>query len=107
MRHEGEIRIAWSRAELTALREAVELTPNFEGRIEVRDMLRGAMRARNGKVVFERETAERFARRLVAIDLPTALAKVKLLTAIQDADRLATGGVTPTPAPASEHAAAA
>ena len=53
MRHEGEIRIAWSRAELTALREAVELTPNFEGRIEVRDMLRGAMRARNGKVVFE------------------------------------------------------
>ena len=107
MRHEGEIRIAWSRAELTALREAVELTPNFEGRIEVRDMLRGAMRARNGKVVFERETAERFARRLVAIDLPTALAKVKLMSAIQDADRLAAAGATPTPAPASEHAAAA
>jgi hypothetical protein len=107
MRHEGEIRIAWSRAELTALREAVELTPNFEGRIEVRDMLRGAMRARNGKVVFERETAERFARRLVAIDLPTALAKVKLLSAIQDADRLAAAPATPTPAPASEHAAAA
>jgi hypothetical protein len=107
MRHEGEIRIAWSRAELTALREAVELTPNFEGRLEVRDMLRGAMRARNGKVVFERETAERFARRLVAIDLPTALAKVKLLSAIQDADRLAAAGATPTPAPAPEHAAAA
>ena len=107
MRHEGEIRIAWSRAELTALREAVELTPNFEGRLEVRDMLRGAMRARNGKVVFERETAERFARRLVAIDLPPALAKVKLLSAIQDADRLATAGATPAPAPASEHAAAA
>jgi hypothetical protein len=107
MRHEGEIRIAWSRAELTALREAVELTPNFEGRIEVRDMLRGAMRARNGKVVFERETAERFARRLVAVDLPTALAKVKLLSAIQDSDRLATADAAPQPAPASEHAAAA
>jgi hypothetical protein len=107
MRHEGEIRIAWSRAELTALREAVELTPNFEGRIEVRDMLRGAMRARNGKVVFERETAERFARRLVATDLPTALAKVKLLSAIQDADRLAAADATPTPAPTPQHAAAA
>jgi hypothetical protein len=107
MRHEGEIRIAWSRAELTALREAVELTPNFEGRIEVRDMLRGAMRARNGKVVFERETAERFARRLVAVDLPTALAKVKLLSAIQDADRLATVGAAQSPSPAPEHAAAA
>ena len=89
MRHEGEIRIAWSRAELTAVREAVELTPRFNGRVEVRDVLRGAMRARNGQVVLEREVAERFARRLVAIDLPTALAKVKLLSAIQDADRQA------------------
>jgi hypothetical protein len=83
----GEVRISWSRAELTAVREAVELTPNFEGRLDVRDIIRGAVRARNGVVVFEREVAERFARRLVAIDLPTALAKVKLLRAIQDADR--------------------
>jgi hypothetical protein len=89
MRHEGEIRITWSRAELTAVREAVELTPRFDGRVVVRDVLRGAMRARNGQVVLEREVAERFARRLVAIDLPTALAKVKLLSAIQDADRQA------------------
>ena len=37
--------------------------------------------------MLEREVAERFARRLVAIDLPTALAKVKLLSAIQDADK--------------------
>lgn len=84
----GVVRITWSRAELTAVREAIELTPNFEGRLGVRDILRGAIRARNGTVVFEREVAERFARRLVAIDLPTALAKVKLLRAIQDADRL-------------------
>jgi hypothetical protein len=103
MRCQGEVRIAWSRAELTAVREAIELTPNFEGRLQVRDVLRGAMRARNGHVAFERETAERFARRLVAVDLPTALAKVKLLSAIQDADRLATAEAAPTP----EHAAAA
>jgi hypothetical protein len=75
---------------LTAIREAIELTPYFEGRPEVRDILRGAVRARNGKVRFEREVAERFARRLVAIDLPTALAKVKLLRAIKDADQVAT-----------------
>lgn len=89
MRHEGDIRITWSRAELTAVREAVELTPHFDGRVVVRDVLRGAMRARKGQVILEREVAERFARRLVAIDLPTALAKVKLLSAIQDADKQA------------------
>ena len=85
-----EVRITWSRAELTAIREAIELTPHFVGRPEVRDILRGAIRARNGKVRFEREVAERFARRLVPLDLPTALAKVKLLRAIKDADQVAT-----------------
>jgi hypothetical protein len=80
----------WSRAELTAIREAIELTPHFEGRPDVRDILRGAMRARNGRVHLEREVAERFARRLVAVDLPTALAKVKLLRAIKDADQVVT-----------------
>ena len=83
----GEVRITWSRAEVRAVREAVELTPNFEGRLDVRETMRAAIRARKNEVVLEREVAERFARRLVAIDLPTALAKVKLLRAIRDADR--------------------
>ena len=87
MRHAGQIRIVLSRAELTAVREAIELTPRFTGRLEVRDTLRRAMRARSGKIALEREVAERFVRRLVAVDLPTALAKTKLLHAIQDADR--------------------
>ena len=81
--------MTWSRAELTAIREAVEMTPNFEGRLDVRDVLRKAVRVRNGSIVLERKVAERFARRLVAVDLPTALAKVKLLRAIRDADDLA------------------
>ena len=71
------------------MREAVELTPNFEGRLDVRDVIRTAVRARKTEVVIEREAAERFARRLVATDLPTALAKVKLLRAIRAADRQA------------------
>lgn len=85
-----EVRITWSRAELTAIRESIELTPYFDGRPEVRDILRKAVRARDGRVRLEREVAERFARRLVAIDLPTALAKVKLLRAIKDADQVVT-----------------
>jgi hypothetical protein len=83
----GEIRIGLSRAELTAVREAVELTPNFEGRLDVRDTLRAAMKARSNGVALERAVAERFVKRLAAIDLPTALVKVKLLRAIRDFDR--------------------
>lgn len=87
MEHAKEVRIVLSRAELTAVREAVELTPGFAGRPDVRDTLRGAMRARSKAITLEREVAVRFVRRLVAVDLPTALAKAKLLQAIQDADR--------------------
>ena len=86
---EGEvIRVAWTRAELTAMREAVELTPYFEGRPSVRDTIREALRpglAPSSTIVFEKGVAERFAGRLVTSDLPTALAKVRLLRAIRDA----------------------
>ena len=87
MRCEGDVFIKLSRTELTAAREAIELTPNFEGRLAVRDTIRGAVRARRHSVTLEREVAERFVRRLVAVDLPTALLRTKLLLAIQDADR--------------------
>ncbi len=96
MRYEGEISIGLSRAELTAVREAVELTPNFDGRLEVRDTIRSAMRARSPRVALEREVAERFVRRLVATDMPTALVRTKLFRAIRDAD-LATPTETPAP----------
>jgi hypothetical protein len=102
MRHEGDVRIKLSRAELSAAREAIELTPNFEGRVDVRDRLRGAMRARSHSVALEREVAERFVRRLVAVDLPTALLRTKLLLAIQDADRQ-----VPEQQPGAEHPARA
>ncbi len=71
------------------MREAVEMTPNFEGRTVVRDTLRAAVRARSNGIVLEREVAERFMRRLVAVDLPTLLVRTKLVFAIQDADRAA------------------
>jgi hypothetical protein len=99
VRCEGDVFIKLSRTELTAAREAVELTPNFEGRLAVRDTIRGAVRARRQSITLEREVAERFVRRLVAVDLPTALLRTKLLLAIQDADRQ----VAPEQRPAAEH----
>ena len=98
----GDVFIKLSRTELTAAREAVELTPNFEGRLDVRDTLRGAVRARRHSVTLERGVAERFVRRLVAVDLPTALLRTKLLLAIQDADRQVT-----EQAPGTDHPARA
>lgn len=69
------------------MKEAVELTPHFDGRIEVRDTLRAALRPGRAPraVTLDLEIAERFARRLVTLDLPTALAKVRLLNAIRNA----------------------
>ena len=69
------------------MKEAVELTPHFDGRLEVRDTLRAALRPGRAPraVTLDLEIAERFARRLVTLDLPTALAKVRLLNAIRNA----------------------
>jgi hypothetical protein len=88
-----EVTVSWTRAELTAIREAVELTPRFDGRVEVRDAIRTALRPGYAlrPIVFERGVAERFAGRLVTVDLPTALAKVRLLSAIRDAPAVDAG----------------
>ena len=84
MRPEGVVRVQWTRAELLALREAIEVTPNFDGRQEVRDIFRLAVRAhRAGELTFEREIAERLANRLVPVDLATATARAKLLRAVR------------------------
>jgi hypothetical protein len=84
MRHEGVVRVRWTRAELTAIREAIEVTPNFEGRLEVREILRNAFRSpRLNDVEFEAGLAERLGGRLVPIDGPTAMARAKLLLAVR------------------------
>lgn len=86
-----EVRIAWTRAELTAVKETVEVTPRFDGRVEVREALRAALRPGRAPrpIVLELGIAERFAGRFVSTDLPTSLAKVKLLRAVRDAHELA------------------
>ncbi len=80
------MRVRWTRAELTAIREAIEVTPNFEGRLEVRDILRDALRSRSlrpGDITFEYGLAERLGGRLVPVDGPTAMARAKLLLAVR------------------------
>ena len=80
------MRVQWTRAELTAIREAIEITPNFEGRLEVRDILRDALRSRSlrpGDITFDYGLAERLSGRLVPIDAATAMARAKLLLAVR------------------------
>src|SRR5262245_46782932 len=84
MRPEGAVRVKWTRAELIALREAIEVTPNFDGRQDARDIFRVAVRApRIGPLELEQGMAERLANRLVPVDLATATARAKLLRAVR------------------------
>ena len=88
MRHEGDLRVSWTRPELIALKEAIEVTPNFEGRHDVRDILKASLHApRLRDVTFERELAQRFANRLVPVDMATAMARGKLLTVLRGRSR--------------------
>lgn len=60
------------------------MTPNFEGRQELRDFFRTAVRAhRLGYLDLESGIAERLANRLVPVDLATATARGKLLHAVR------------------------
>ena len=83
--------VRWTRAELVAVREAIELTTLFEGRVVVRKIIRDALRANQTTVSLDRALGERLARHLVPIDMPTAIAKVKLLRAVRDANQADTG----------------
>lgn len=84
---EGVMSVKWTRAELVAVREAIELTPLFDGRADVRTTVRNALRANRRVVVLEREQAERLATHLVPVDMQIAVAKVKLLRALRDLKR--------------------
>jgi hypothetical protein len=84
---QGALEVRWTRAELVSVREAIELTPLFEGRADVRMTVRDALRRNQRRVSLEREQAERLASHLVPVDMQTAVAKVKLLRAVRDARR--------------------
>jgi hypothetical protein len=76
--------------ELTAVREAIEVTPNFEGRPHARELLRVAQRApRLGPIALEFEIAHRLAARIVPVDTATATARAKLALAVRKASEQA------------------
>ena len=87
MENEREMTVKWTRAEIVAVREAIELTPLFDGRSDVRATIRDALRANRRDVVLDQPQAERLAAHLVPVDMQTAIAKVKLLRAIRDDQR--------------------
>ena len=109
MRPAAVVRVRWTRAELLALREAIEVTPNFEGRQDVRDTFRHAVRAhRIGEVELDGELAERLGNRLVPVDLATATARAKLLRAVRGPrKRMVAQAQRPQPVVAGVSAAAA
>jgi hypothetical protein len=82
-----ELQVRWTRAEIVAVREAIELTPLFEGRHDARMTIRKALRSNERIVVLDAVLAERLASHLVPIDMHTAIAKVKLLRVVRDARR--------------------
>ena len=108
MRPAATVRVQWTRTELLALREAIEVTPNFEGRQEMRDFFRTAVRAhRINALELDQEIAERLANRLVPVDLATATARSKLLHAVRGPRKRAIAQVhRPQPVVAATHSAA-
>ena len=84
---EGVLRIKWTRAEFSAVREAIELTPLFEGRADVRATLRQALKANRREVMLDVELAQRLASHLVPVDRARAIATVKLLRAVRALER--------------------
>ena len=88
------LHVRWTRAELVAVREAIEITPLFEGRADVRTTVREALRANRREVVLDQVRAERLAAHLVPVDMQTAVAKVKLLRSIRDAQQQQDAGQT-------------
>jgi hypothetical protein len=78
--------VGLSRAELVALKETIEVTPRFEGRAEVRDAIQHVLRQRQARpspLCVEESALTALARRIVAIDVPSATIRSKLNRALQ------------------------
>jgi hypothetical protein len=73
-----------TRADLVALRETIELTPGFEGRVQAREAIRGVLRERRPSLLRIDETVlAAVAQRIVPIDVPSASLRSKLDRALR------------------------
>jgi len=83
-----EVSVPWSWPELVAVREAIELTPEFAGRDEIRAALAArSPSTQHRDVMLDVDVAERLAANLLALDLQTVVAKSKLLRALRETER--------------------
>ena len=88
MQQREEVSVPWSWPELVAVREAIELTPEFARRDEIRAALAARSPATQHRdVTLDVDLAERLAANLLALDLQTVVAKSKLLRALRDGER--------------------
>lgn len=75
-----------TRSDLVALKETIELTPGFEGRVQARDAIRGVLRERRPSLLQIDETVlAAVAERVVPVDVPTASLRSKLDRALRSA----------------------
>src|SRR5262245_10181203 len=80
----GLVRVTLTRQEVVALREAIELTPNFRGRPAARDAVLVAVKARRptATVTMPVESADGLARQLVPTEISLVMVRAKLRRAI-------------------------
>jgi hypothetical protein len=73
-----------TRADLVALRETIELTPGFEGRVQAREAIRGVLRERRPTLLrIDEAVLAAVAQRIVPIDVTTASLRSKLDRALR------------------------
>jgi len=75
-----------TRAELVSLKETLEVTPRFEGRVIVRDAVQAVLRERRSKpapLLVDESALSELARRIVVIDLASATIRSKLDRALK------------------------
>jgi hypothetical protein len=85
---DAQVSIPLTRAELVAVKEAIEVTPLFVGRTEARETMRAALRTpRITPVALEGGIARQLATRIVPVDFATATARAKLQRAVRSLGR--------------------
>jgi hypothetical protein len=86
-----------TRSDLVALRETIELTPGFEGRVQAREAIRGVLRERRPSLLrIDEAVLAAVAQRIVPIDVPSASLRSKLDRALRSG-RASRSTVTSSP----------
>jgi len=86
----GVMSVELTRTELVALKEAIELSPVFDGRAQARDAIQDVLRERRSRpapLCIEQSTLAALVRRIIPIDVPSAALRLKLNRTIERESR--------------------